>query len=402
MNTEKTIYLVRRLIAHGSVLAVLAICLLARPAWSQMTLLNTTACGPDAFPAATCTIPATAAGNLVVVGWISEAGGGSATIASVSDNASGGSNPYNRVTNARSTDSVANTMAEIWFAPNVRAGATVLRVTPNPAGTRGTAMIWQFTGADATAPLGQVSRLNNQASSATPAGAAVTTQTGREVVISILNIPSVATGIASGNLFTAPSIVNGRGWAHLLTASSGTYSARWSTTVARTYSSSTVSFKSAAVGTALNACDLTQDGALNNNDVTAATNMVLGTRACTANVLGAGVCNAGMVQRVVNAAVLGETCVTVSPGPGPDPTPRSVSLSWTASTSSGVTGYRIHRATAAGGPYTVLNSSLVTGTTYRDTGVVAGTTYYYVVTAVNSANLSSSYSNEARAAVTSQ
>jgi fibronectin type 3 domain-containing protein len=57
-------------------------------------------------------------------------------------------------------------------------------------------------------------------------------------------------------------------------------------------------------------------------------------------------------------------------------------LSWTASTTPNVT-YNVYRATAATGPFTTpLNSSPITGTTYTDTTVQAGQTYYYVATAV--------------------
>ena len=71
---------------------------------------------------------------------------------------------------------------------------------------------------------------------------------------------------------------------------------------------------------------------------------------------------------------------------------QQVSLAWTAST--GATSYNVKRATTSGGPYTTLASP--TGVTYTDTGVSNGTTYYYVVTAVN-ANGESANSNQASA-----
>ncbi|EJL29928.1 discoidin domain-containing protein [Brevibacillus sp. BC25] len=55
-------------------------------------------------------------------------------------------------------------------------------------------------------------------------------------------------------------------------------------------------------------------------------------------------------------------------------------LSWDAVT--GATGYILKRSTTPGGPYTTIASN-VTGTTYTDTDVTNGTTYYYVVTAIN-------------------
>ena len=75
-----------------------------------------------------------------------------------------------------------------------------------------------------------------------------------------------------------------------------------------------------------------------------------------------------------------------------------VDLSWTASTSS-VTGYNIYRTTVSGGPYTKLNPSLLPGTTYTDSSVQGGQTYYYVTTAVDSSGVESAYSNEASATI---
>ena len=76
----------------------------------------------------------------------------------------------------------------------------------------------------------------------------------------------------------------------------------------------------------------------------------------------------------------------------------SVSLSWTASTST-VVGYNVYRGTVSGGPYTLLTSSPVAGTTYTDLAVASGQAYYYVVTAVNSSGTESVYSNQASATV---
>jgi cellulose 1,4-beta-cellobiosidase len=63
-----------------------------------------------------------------------------------------------------------------------------------------------------------------------------------------------------------------------------------------------------------------------------------------------------------------------------------VSLSWAAS--SGATSYNVKRATVSGGPYTTIASP--TTTSYINTGLVNGTTYYYVVSAVNACGESSS------------
>jgi fibronectin type 3 domain-containing protein len=76
-----------------------------------------------------------------------------------------------------------------------------------------------------------------------------------------------------------------------------------------------------------------------------------------------------------------------------------VSLSWTASISPGIAGYNAYRSTSSGGPYTKLNSSLISNTNYADQTVQSGFTYYYVTTAVNSQGQESVYSNEASATV---
>jgi fibronectin type 3 domain-containing protein len=57
-----------------------------------------------------------------------------------------------------------------------------------------------------------------------------------------------------------------------------------------------------------------------------------------------------------------------------------VSLTWTAS--SGATSYNVKRGTTSGGPYTQVSS--VTVPSFLDTGLTNGTTYFYVVSAVNS------------------
>jgi fibronectin type 3 domain-containing protein len=60
----------------------------------------------------------------------------------------------------------------------------------------------------------------------------------------------------------------------------------------------------------------------------------------------------------------------------------SVSLTCTASTSTGVTGYNFYRGTSPGGESsTALNSTPVSTCSYTDTTVAAATTYYYVAKA---------------------
>jgi phosphatidylinositol-3-phosphatase len=83
------------------------------------------------------------------------------------------------------------------------------------------------------------------------------------------------------------------------------------------------------------------------------------------------------------------TGLTATAGPGA----RKISLSWTPS--SGATSYNIKRGATSGGPYTMIATG-VTTTSYTDVGLAGGTSYYYVVSAVNWAGESAN-SNEASA-----
>jgi autotransporter-associated beta strand protein len=69
------------------------------------------------------------------------------------------------------------------------------------------------------------------------------------------------------------------------------------------------------------------------------------------------------------------TGLTATPSDG------QVALSWDAS--GGATSYTVQRSTSSSGTYTTIASGLTT-TTYTDTGLTDGTTYYYEVAAVGS------------------
>ena len=71
-----------------------------------------------------------------------------------------------------------------------------------------------------------------------------------------------------------------------------------------------------------------------------------------------------------------------------------VSLTWAAS--SGAFSYSLFRGTAAGGEAATAVKTGITGTSYTDSGLTNGATYFYKLKAVNSAG-TSSYSNEASA-----
>jgi fibronectin type 3 domain-containing protein len=82
---------------------------------------------------------------------------------------------------------------------------------------------------------------------------------------------------------------------------------------------------------------------------------------------------------------------------GTAPSSHTVDLTWDYS--SGADSYNIYRGTVSGGPYTRINTSPDTTTTYTDSTVVSGQTYYYVTTAVDASSQESGFSNQAEAVI---
>ncbi len=80
----------------------------------------------------------------------------------------------------------------------------------------------------------------------------------------------------------------------------------------------------------------------------------------------------------------------------------SVSLDWVDSSESDLDGYEVYRSQTSAGPYTKLTASLLSASLYQDTAVVNGTTYFYVITAVDLTANESNPSTEASATPTQQ
>ena len=78
----------------------------------------------------------------------------------------------------------------------------------------------------------------------------------------------------------------------------------------------------------------------------------------------------------------------------------SVDLMWSANSESDLAGYYVYRATASGGPYARITGSVVTNAFYTDSSVTGGTTYFYVVRAIDTSANESGNSNEASATPT--
>jgi len=71
-----------------------------------------------------------------------------------------------------------------------------------------------------------------------------------------------------------------------------------------------------------------------------------------------------------------------------------INLTWNPNTEDDLDHYNVYRSGTSGGPYTQIGSAPKTDPLYSDAGLAAGTTYYYVVTAVDTAGKESDNSNQ--------
>ena len=113
----------------------------------------------------------------------------------------------------------------------------------------------------------------------------------------------------------------------------------------------------------------------------------------TPNASGAASGQAGFTSNAASSPT-----VEALTGTGVAPSSHYVSLSWNAGGGNPV-GYNVFRGTAKAGPFEQINAALDASTNYTDDTVVAGTTYYYVATAVNAQGQESAYSNVGEAVI---
>ena len=73
-----------------------------------------------------------------------------------------------------------------------------------------------------------------------------------------------------------------------------------------------------------------------------------------------------------------------------------MATAWLRNTELDLVGYNVYRSTVTGSGYAKVNGPLVADTTYRDSGLISDTMYYYVVTAVDSSANESPHSAEVR------
>jgi fibronectin type 3 domain-containing protein len=106
----------------------------------------------------------------------------------------------------------------------------------------------------------------------------------------------------------------------------------------------------------------------------------------------------GLLLRLLS--VSGCSGFATQPGVNVQVTAHSARLSWSPSTSL-VVGYRVYRSTQSGTAYSLITPDLVPGTSFLDSTVAKGQTYFYVVTAVDDQSLESGFSNEVSATIPS-
>jgi hypothetical protein len=87
-------------------------------------------------------------------------------------------------------------------------------------------------------------------------------------------------------------------------------------------------------------------------------------------------------------------------GSGAASSGHAVKLRWNPSTSS-VAGYNVYRSSKSGGPYSKINPTPSVSTSFVDTSVQGGMTYYYVSAAITPDGKLSKYSNQLQAVVPS-
>ena len=230
---------------------------------------------------------------------------------------------------------------------------------------------------------------------------------GSNCTISVTFTPS-----ASGSRTASVSITDNASGSPQTVSLSGT-----GTAALASLSPTSLAFGSQSVGTSSTAQSLTLSNT--GNAALSITSLALtGTNAsdfAQSNTCGSSLAAGANCTIVVmfTASVTGTEAASLSIADNSSGSPQTVSLSgagthdvilsWTASTTPGVVGYNVYRGTTSGGPYpTELNSAPINGTTYTDETVQAGRTYYYVVTAVASNDVTqSANSNQVSAAVPS-
>ncbi len=105
---------------------------------------------------------------------------------------------------------------------------------------------------------------------------------------------------------------------------------------------------------------------------------------------------AGSVTVTSNAA--NSPQVIALSGSGSSTVSHTVVLSWTPSSAT-FSGFNVYRGSVSGGPYARVDGSMISSTSFTDSSVTPGQTYYYVATEVDTTGAESAYSSEVSATI---
>ena len=276
--------------------------------------------------------------NVVVAGWNDS----QATVKNVTDTAG---NVYSLAVGPTVVSGAAS--QSIYYASNVAAvaaGANKVTVTFSTAATSADIRILEYSGVAPISPVDVTAA--SSGSSATSSSGAATTTNATDLIFGANLVLSMTTGPGSGftsRLLTAP---DGDIAEDQAVTSVGSYIAAAPVSPSNSWIMQMVAFK---VGSAISACDLNADGAVNILDVQLATDMDLGATPCTGP---AGLCNVVFVQDVLNS-VLGQPCVMVALSATPS------TMNFGNVTVNG-TGTQSVQLTAAGSGTTIISQVTVT------------------------------------------
>jgi hypothetical protein len=240
---------------------------------------------------------------------------------------------------------------------------------------------------------------------------------GAQCTISVAFTPKT-TGTLTGTLSitdsdsTSAQTVSLTGTGTATATATGTGTGTTPSTTSDSLSASSLSFPSQTVNTASGSqtVTLTNTGttAISISGISASSNFSQSNNCGSSLAAGAQCSLVVIFEPTTTGAISGSLTITDSAGSAPQTVALSgtgiaatyrVAIAWAASSSSGVMGYNVYRSTISGSSYALLNSSPLGGTSYTDSTVTAGNTYYYVTTAVSSSGEQSGYSNQATAVI---
>jgi hypothetical protein len=142
---------------------------------------------------------------------------------------------------ARATNEARGFAIELWYAPDVHAGAK--RITAGAPAV--SAMVaWEVANLRTTGALATFATLDDQAATPTPLGAPIATTEAGEFVVSVAIVGNMVSGIDASGAFTNDHTTLGNGWAHLTDAQAppGAYQAAWDQPTAGVYCAASAAF----------------------------------------------------------------------------------------------------------------------------------------------------------------